>query len=68
MYVDVNSENCSAVACLGKYSEFRWFKNQYKRNKRNKLFSNIAYFEMSRSCPNSTKLVGQPQHVCRLQK
>ena len=42
MYVNFKSENRFAVACLEKYSEFRWFKIQNKRNKRNKLFSNIV--------------------------
>ena len=44
MYIQFKSENCLAVACLEKNSEFRWFNNQNKRNKP-KTFSNIVYFE-----------------------
>ena len=53
MFVDVKSENCLAVACLEKKTENFVGINQ---NKRNKLFSNIAYFETSKNCSNQTKI------------
>ena len=38
MYIQFKSENCLAVACLEKNSEFRWFNNQNKRNKAKTFF------------------------------
>ena len=56
MYVDVKSENCLAVACLEKNSEFRWLIIKISEIYEINFFSNIAYFKTLRSCSNATKI------------
>ena len=64
MYIDFKIENCLAVACLEKISEYRWLIVANKRI----IFFKYSLFQCQEIVQIKQKLVCESHHVCRCQK